>query len=132
MATVTQTPKQRKSRKAPEAVHGSARWVGGAPTAARLDDGDAILQITAAGKEPSFYHVETVRDGGAVRGWRLVKIDGLEHTATYDVEITPHGLRCDCPDAVYCDRPGGCKHAVGLAAALKAAGLAEGGVSCAR
>jgi hypothetical protein len=123
MTTLTENPKPRKPRKAPEPVHGSARWVGGPPSAARLDDGDAILQLTTEGREPTFYHVEALRDAGALRGWRLIKIDGLEHTATYDVEITTHGLRCDCPDASFVDRPGGCKHAAGLHAALTAAKL---------
>lgn len=121
-------PAGRSARRPPVPVNGSCRWVGGVPTADRLDDGDAILQINAAGKEPGYYHVETVRDGATVRGFRLVKIDGLAKTATYDLERTPHGLRCDCPDATWTDRPDaalgcGCKHAKALAAALRAANL---------
>ena len=117
--------KATRNRKAPQPVHGSAKWIGGNPTQGRLDDGDAILQITAAGKEPGFYHVETNRDGDTVRSSaiKLIKIDGLEQTATYDVDATGKDWTCDCPDAVYVDRPNGCKHSVGLRAALKAANL---------
>jgi hypothetical protein len=120
---MTTASQARKPRKAPQVVSGSARWVGGVPSQARLDDGAAILQITAEGKEPGFYHVETNRDGDEVRGYRLIKIDALLNAATYDVEITANGFRCDCPDATYTDRPGGCKHCRGLAAGLKAANL---------
>jgi hypothetical protein len=120
MATLTRT---RKQRKAPQPVHGVARWIGSTPTQAHLDTGDAILQVTVSEKEPAFYHAEAIRDAGKLRGFRLIKVAALDKTATYDLELTPHGLRCDCPDATFCDRPGGCKHAVGLAAALKAANL---------
>ena len=123
--TTTTTKTNRKQRKAPEAVHGSARWVGGMATQGQLDNGEAVLQVTVAGKDPAFYFVATNKDDdGLLLGWRLVKIDALDKTSTYDVEITPHGLRCDCPDATYADRPGGCKHVCGLRAGLKAAGLA--------
>jgi hypothetical protein len=123
------TTKTRKPRQAPQAVHGFARWVGGKPTQGMLDHGDAVLQITADGKEASFFFVGENKDNDGRRlGFRLIKIDGLLETATYDVEITAHGVRCDCPDALYCDRPGeaagcGCKHAKGLPAALAAAKL---------
>jgi len=110
-----------RNRKAPQPLSGSARWVGGGPTQARLDDGDAILQITVAGKEPGFYHVETNKDGDTVRGYRLIKIDALEKAATYDVELHADGLlTCDCPDATNVDRPGGCKHVKALRASLAA------------
>lgn len=125
-ATMTKTTK--KTRKPATPVHGTAKWIGGTPTQGRLDDGDAIIQITAEGKESSFFHVESVRDGNALRGYRLIKIAPLDETATYDLEITPYGLRCDCPDALYTDRPDGaagcaCKHAKGVLAALKSAKL---------
>jgi len=126
MDTMTEPTTQRK-RSSPQPVHGSARWVGGNPTQARLDDGDAIIKIAAEGKEPSFFFVQSNREAdGRLRGYRLTKITRLEEAAVYDVEITPHGLRCDCPDATYVERPGdapgcGCKHAKGLKAALMAA-----------
>jgi hypothetical protein len=124
MTTLTQTPNQCKTRKQPQPVHGSARWVGSTPTQGMLDNGDAILKIVADGKEPAFYFVAENKDTDGRRlGFRLVKIDGLDQTATYDMEITAHGFRCDCPDATYTDRPGGCKHAAGLKAALKSANL---------
>jgi hypothetical protein len=118
MATLTQTTKQRKPRKAQQPIHGVARWIGSTATQGQLDGGDVVLKIVADGKEAQFYFVETVKDGDKITGYRLVKIDSFDQTATYDVEITPHGFRCDCPDATYSDRPGGCKHAVGLKAAL--------------
>ena len=115
--------KATRNRKAPQPVSGSARWVGGVPSQGRLDDGDAILQITVAGKEPGFYHVETNRDGETVRGYRLIKIDALLNAATYDVELHGDGsLTCDCPDAINVERPGGCKHVKALKAALAACG----------
>jgi hypothetical protein len=97
-------------------VHGVCRWVGGAPSPARLAAGGALLLIAPAGKEPSFYFVQTHKDNEKAVGYRLTKIDAPEKTASYDVEATPHGLRCDCPDATYRDRE--CKHAAALKAAL--------------
>ena len=126
---MTAATKTRKSRKAPQPVHGFARWVGDNPTQARLDDGEAIIKIAAEDKEPSFFFVESNREAtGHLRGYRLTKITSLEEAVVYDVEITPHGLRCDCPDATYVERSGdapgcGCKHAKGLKAALTAAKL---------
>jgi hypothetical protein len=99
------------------------------PLAGGGEGGGAILEIAVEGKEAQFYHAETNRDeDGICRGYRLIKIDGLEKTATYDLELTGDGLRCDCPDSTFTDRPGsalgcGCKHAKGLAAALRAANL---------
>ena len=76
---------------------------------------DAILQITPAGKEPGFYYVSTHRDDkGRLLGYRLVKLDALDKTETYDIDATfghdPRHWQCDCADATYVDRPGGCKH----------------------
>lgn len=123
MHKMTQTTTRRNPAK-PQSVRGVARWVGGTPTQGRLDDGDAILQITAHGKEPAFYFVTANKDkNGRLLGYRLVKIDGLERTATYDVDVTTPHWTCDCPDATFTDRPGGCKHIGGLRAALRAAGL---------
>ena len=120
---MTSATKNRKPRIL-KPVHGFARWIGGKPTQGMLDHGDAVLQITAAGKEASFFFVGENKDNDGRRlGFRLVKIDALDKTATYDVEITPYGWRCDCPDATYTDRPGGCKHCAGLRAALTAAKL---------
>jgi hypothetical protein len=129
MTTVLQTPKIRK-RRVPQPVHGSARWIGGTPTREQLNEGEARLQITAEGKEPQIYFVEVLRDGPKLTGYSLIKFDSLDKTATYDIDATfspdPRHWCCDCPDATYTDRPGGCKHLCGLVAALRAAGLLQG------
>jgi hypothetical protein len=116
---------KRKAKKTLKPVTGSARWVGGTPTRNRLDDGDAILRIAVTGQdEPTFYHVQSNKDGEKVVGYRLFKITSLDKTETYDLGVTSHGLTCDCADATYnSEQPGGCKHKVALSAALKAAGL---------
>ncbi len=85
-----------------------------------------MLLIVAAGKEPQAYHVQrtTDRQGRSI-GYRLTKA-GLVNTV-YDVEQVELGseryLVCDCPDATYVDRPGGCKHGKALKAALSVCGL---------
>ena len=118
------TTKTRKNRKAPQPVHGVARWVGSMATQGQLDNGDAVLKIAADGKEAAFYFVSELKDEHGHRvGYRLVKVSGLLDAATYEVDATGKDWTCDCPDAVYCDRPGGCKHSAGLKAALKAANL---------
>ncbi len=115
MATVTKTPKQRKPRKL-EPISGKCRWVGGIPSPAALDNGDALLLITPEGKEPAVYHVQCF-DGN----YRLSKA-GVDE-AVYDLERTGNGFRCNCADATFCEeRPGGCKHAKALAAALAKVG----------
>ncbi len=53
---------------------------------------------------------------GCPGSWRIKTQTGQEH----QVHRAPNGtLSCDCPDAVYRARPGGCKHC----RAIKAAGL---------
>jgi hypothetical protein len=114
MATVTKTPKQRKLRKL-EPVSGKCRWVGGVPSLAALDAGNAMLLITPEGKEPAPYHVQRLLDGERVAGFRLTKA-GIEE-AVYDVDGETG--ECSCPDATYNDaRPGGCKHAKAVRAAV--------------
>jgi hypothetical protein len=51
-------------------------------------------------------------------GFRLEKTD----RTTYDVNTEGPDWTCDCPDATFCPRPGGCKHVAALRAALKADG----------
>jgi hypothetical protein len=117
------TTKTRKTL-TPQPVHGVTRWVGSMATQGQLDNGDAVLKIVAEGKEAQFYFVAELKDENGHRvGYRLLKIDSLDQTATYDVDATGRDWTCDCPDAVYCDQPGGCKHSAGLRAALKTAGL---------
>jgi hypothetical protein len=108
--------KTTRKRKSPQPVKGTCRWCGGAPSQARLDEGDAILSISPDGKETSFYFVTANKDGAKVVGYRLVKIDALDKTTTYDVNADT--WECDCPDATHTDRPGGCKHSKALRAAL--------------
>jgi hypothetical protein len=48
-----------------------------------------------------------------VLGYRLAKPDGRTF---YDVNAET--WQCDCPDATYCPRPGGCKHSKALRTAL--------------
>jgi hypothetical protein len=100
-------------------VHGICRWVGGAPSPVQLDSGDAVLLIAPAGKSPTAYHVQRIADTARrTLGYRLTKA-GTED-AVYDLEAVDGGnsLRCDCPDATYVDRPGGCKHSKALSVAL--------------
>lgn len=48
-------------------------------------------------------------------GYQLVKRDGT----TYEIELDTQYPSCSCPDHTYRpNRPGGCKHLVGLKAAL--------------
>jgi hypothetical protein len=108
--------KATRKRKPPQPVSGTCRWVGGAPSLAALDNGDAMLLVKVEGKEPAAYHVQRLTDGEAVVGFRLVKA-GIEEK-TYDVNAET--WECDCPDATHTDRPGGCKHSKALRAALAA------------
>jgi hypothetical protein len=53
-------------------------------------------------------------EDAAVIGYRLLKRDGR---TAYDVDA--ERWTCDCPDATYCPRPGGCKHSKALRTALQ-------------
>jgi hypothetical protein len=54
-----------------------------------------------------------------IRGWQLEKQDGTQY------HIDARTWTCDCPDAAFrSDRPGGCKHASALRAALARIGIA--------
>lgn len=122
MVTMTQPTKIRK-RNNPTPVHGSCRWLGDTPTALDLDAGEALLRIATDKGIEALYFVERLDDGkGNVVGYRLTKKD---NGAVYDLDATFGGgvLICDCPDATYVDRPGGCKHSRGLSTALKSANL---------
>jgi hypothetical protein len=120
MATVT------KSRKPVKPVSGYSRWIGGTPSLAALDNGNAMLLIAVEGKTPQAYHVQRTSDSrGIAVGYRLTKA-GVESDTVYDVEEVPQGGEkhyvCDCPDATYRDRATGCKHSKALKAALAAVG----------
>jgi hypothetical protein len=77
------------------------------------EQADGLLEING-----QTYELLPLRDGTALVGYRLRKPDGT----LYDVGIVdPHGWTCDCPDATFHpERPGGCKHAAALRAALAA------------
>jgi hypothetical protein len=107
------------NRKPLNPIHGIARWIH-----------PPILpcEATLAGL-PGLLHVETARVGtvymvtvhvaaGAVTGYRLTKPDGTK----YDIDALR--FTCDCPDATFnANRPGGCKHARALRAALREIGV---------
>jgi hypothetical protein len=90
-------------------VHGVAKWI------LPIGEADAgALAINGTG-----YTVNVLRGTGrAIIGYRLIKADGT----AYDVNTEAEHWTCDCPDACFhAERPGGCKHAVALRAALAAA-----------
>src|SRR3712207_694079 len=95
------TAQRPRTRKAPAEVHGSCRWVC-QPTAEHA----GVLLINDA-----CYIVQVLADG-----YRLTK-----HGADTPYDLPADLSSCDCPDATYpSDRPGGCEHRKGLAAALAA------------
>jgi hypothetical protein len=53
-------------------------------------------------------------------GWQLIRpAEGRVDASAYDVLVYEGELLCHCPDSTYRpDRPGGCRHAKALAAAL--------------
>lgn len=87
---------------------GKCRWV--------LPLGEAGTGVLAINGQN--YTVTILRDGSGVVGYRLEKADGT----AYDVATAEEHWSCDCPDATFHpERPGGCKHAAALRAALQAA-----------
>jgi hypothetical protein len=112
MSTVSDPRNPAKSRPAPRPATGTARWL----VRPSAEGAGGVLSINGTA-----YEVLPILDDGGVRlGWRLLKVDSLQ---MYDVETASEPWRCDCPDAVFTDRPGGCKHVVALRAALRVAGL---------
>jgi hypothetical protein len=111
MATLSDPRNPIKTRKATRPVSGCCRWL---TKPNHLHEG-GVLEINGTA-----YEVFVLYDGEALVGYRLLKADG----AMYDVGTAePHGWTCDCPDATYSpERPGGCKHAKALRAALAALG----------
>ncbi len=97
-----------RSRKVLQPARGVCRWL--TKPNARHEGG--LLEINGAS-----YEVLPLLDGEALAGYRLLKADG----AMYDLDVTHEPWRCDCPDATFHpERPGGCKHAKALRAALAA------------
>ena len=108
MATVTDPRNPNKIRKATRPATGLCRWL--ARPNGRHEGGVLDINGTA-------YEVLPVYDAEALVGYRLLKTDG----SMYDLDAS--SWRCDCPDATFHpERPGGCKHAKALQAALQAAG----------
>jgi hypothetical protein len=110
MATVSDPRNPIKTRQATLPATGVCRWL----TRPNAEHAGGVLSINS-----TVYEVLPLYDGEALVGYRLLKAG----TATmYDVGTTaPHGWTCDCPDATFNpDRPGGCKHASALRAALAA------------
>lgn len=82
------------------------------PLQSALPETRLLLQI-----DRTLYRLRPVRDdpGESARGIRLSKPDGTE----YDVEQTPFGPTCDCPDFIFRREgldPTGCKHIKALVA----------------
>jgi hypothetical protein len=96
-----------KARRPVKPVSGSCRWV-----VQMTDAHPGVLLINGMP-----YLVREHRTDGCLTGYALVKADGT----VYD--LPPDLSSCDCPDATFTDRPGGCKHRKALQAALAA--LAE-------
>ncbi len=123
--------RQRKPRKPPEPVHGTAKWL----TRPSSDwEQPARLQIavrTSKGAVIANYAVSPIySDGGAnfggqMVGYRLEKED--EQGEVYDIDLTPPwGATCTCPDFHFRDTHAQtpdareCKHLAALRAALAA------------
>src|SRR5262245_39646143 len=84
---------------------GTCRWV--LPIG---EVGTGVLAINGTN-----YTVTALRGPDGVAGYQMVKADGT----AYDVCTSEGRWTCDCPDATYHpERPGGCKHAAALRAAL--------------
>jgi hypothetical protein len=92
----------------PKPVSGTCRWV--RRIAYPLP---GILEINGTEYTVVPLHNQPAEEGAPVVGYRLVKPDGRTF---YDV--SKDCWSCDCPDATYCPRPGGCKHARALRTAL--------------
>jgi hypothetical protein len=111
MATLSDPRNPIKTRKATRPAAGVCRWL----TKPNAKHEGGVLQING-----TVYEVLPLYDGEALVGHRLLKADGT----MYDIETACEPWRCDCPDATFHpERPGGCKHALALRAALRAAGL---------
>jgi hypothetical protein len=94
--------------RAPKPVTGTCRWV------KRISwPFPSVLEINGTEYTVVPLHNQPAQEGAPVAGYRLVKPDGRTY---YDVNAET--WQCDCPDATYCPRPGGCKHGKALRTAL--------------
>jgi hypothetical protein len=92
----------------PKPVSGTCRWV------RRIAyPFPGILEINGTEYTVLPLYNQPAEEDAPVIGYRLVKPDGRTY---YDVNAET--WNCDCPDATYCPRPGGCKHSKALRTAL--------------
>jgi hypothetical protein len=115
----------RKPRKPPEPVHGQARWL--VPMHIESNKPGRLEISTRTG---TAVYVVTVLHSGAPCshfGWQVIgfQMEKEGSGEVYAIDITPvWSWSCDCPDACYreryatCPEAAGCKHVVGLRAAL--------------
>jgi hypothetical protein len=97
-----------KSRKENKPVHGSCRWT-------HLCHDISAGRIGVLDINGTCYAVTIIAGGIELR-----KGDGtVYHVCTSE----RWGWSCDCPDAQYRPRPGGCKHVAACRAALDAIGV---------
>jgi hypothetical protein len=124
MSTVPTSPapvcaRPRKPEAAPVEVHGTCRWI--QRPAARADSPARKGRLQINGAE--YLVLELLCSETALQlGWTLIRpAQGRVDAAAYDVLLWQGEMQCQCPDAEYrAGRPGGCKHARALAAALAA------------
>jgi hypothetical protein len=83
------------------------------------DGPDGRLLLTACGKARGYWLGEVASDFPG-RAFRLTRFGHREGDRTGDYFVlvgpTPAESSCDCPDAAFRDRPGGCKHLAAVAA----------------
>jgi hypothetical protein len=98
-------------------VHGTCRWLRRPVASADSPARRGVLLINGVG----YLVCELLcPETQLPLGWTLTRpARGRVDAAAYDVLVYEGELLCHCPDAEYHDsRPGGCKHARALAAAL--------------
>ncbi len=125
MTTLRTSPRPRKPLRP---VQVTARLTGSDNPADLPDElarGVAILSIVsgdATDPDTRLYWVKILAERGSPYAVQLIRFGAHErYVVTLDDE------RCDCPDSVYADRPGGCKHIVALRQVLPA--VAKGGAA---
>jgi hypothetical protein len=121
MATLS--PRRARAKVSPP-VHGTCKWFGPID-AARLEAGQAVLEI-AANDNANSYWVQSIRDEkGVLLGYRLTKFgaDSEADAVSYDIDITfgpdANSWTCECLDFLSRRRNGGCKHIAALRHALR-------------
>jgi hypothetical protein len=106
MVTVSDPRNPIKAARATRPAAGLCRWL----TRPNAERAGGVLDING-----TRYEVLPLFDGEAHVGYRLLKADAMMYDLPADLST------CDCPDRTFNpDRPGGCKHMLALAAALRA------------